>query len=61
MLALLATACHQPCQPDLAFLSDGYWYVTLANGSQCIGRPYMEPERDTAEEAVAECRSVSLR
>lgn len=57
---VLILACQSPNEPrDRAILSDGWWYVTLSNGQQCIARPYLTPERDTAAEAIAECRAAS--
>lgn len=59
VLLLLVAGCScstGPTNPDVAVLSDGWWYVTLSNGAVCIARPYQEPIRDTAEEAIAECR-----
>ena len=59
MLVLLA-ACGDATGPhNTARQQSGWWYVTLANGAVCIARPYQVPGRDTAREAIAECRSVS--
>ena len=58
-LALLAAlAACQPLAPDTATLVEGWWHVTLGDGTTCIARPYLAPERDTAAEAIAECRRL---
>ena len=56
VLVALALAC-QPNAPDTAALVEGWWHVTLADGTVCLARPYLAPERDTPGEAVAECRA----
>ncbi len=58
-LLLLLAACGNPAAPDVAVYGSGWWYVTLSDGTVCIARPYMVPERDTAAEAIAECRNAT--
>lgn len=60
LLCVLLAACNDPCAPapDEARLESGLWYVTLADGSICIARPFEIPHRDESEEAINECRGI---
>ncbi len=52
-------ACSSPCEPqDVAILDSGWWYVTLADGTACIARPFQADVRDTTAKAIAECRAA---
>lgn len=54
LLALTACTCTAP-NPDFAALDGGWWTVTLSEGPLCH-IPYLTPSRDSADEAVRDCR-----
>ncbi len=59
LLLSMALACSDPTAPSArAELVSGWWWVTLADGTVCLARPYQTPHRDTAAEAIAECEGA---
>lgn len=62
LLALLA-GCAGPTAPDpaTAEVVGGFWFVSLDGSgvTSCIGLPYHVPDRDTAREAIRDCRRAA--
>ena len=61
-LAFLLLGCAVPTGPaPSATLVDGWWLVSLPGGEgpSCTALPYLVPSRDSAAEAIRDCREVT--